>query len=216
MCGRYRRRSDKQRISEAFQVGGGLEELYLEPDDDAAPGSMQPVVLTNEAGERAIAPMRWGFKLPDRLLFNARSEDVAESRFWKESFRERRCIVPADAIFEWQKAGGARKIKYEIGVRGREPFGMAGVWKLWKNPKTEEWERTFAVLTCEPNELIQPIHNRMTSILEPRDYEEYLAQAERPPVHLLRIAPAEEMRVERADAVEANRGQMGLFDETCE
>lgn len=216
MCGRYRRRSDKQRIAEAFQVGAGLEDLYLEPDDDVAPGSIQPVVLTNDAGEREIAPMRWGFKLPDRLLFNARSEEVAQSRFWKDSFQERRCIVPADAIFEWQKAGAARKIKYEIGVRGREPFGMAGVWKLWRNPKTDQWERTFAVLTGEPNEVVAPIHNRMTTILEPRDYGEYLAPAERPPVHLLRIVPAEEMRADRVDAVAANSGQMGLFDETCE
>lgn len=216
MCGRYRRRSDKQRIAEAFEIGAGLEEIFLEPDDDVAPGSIQPVVLANEAGEREIAPMRWGFKLPDRLLFNARGEEIAQSRFWKDSFRERRCIVPADVIFEWQKTGGPRKIKYEIGVAGREPFGMAGVWKLWKNPKTEEWERTFAVLTGEPNELVQPIHDRMTTILEPRDYDEYLAHTERPPLHLLRITSAEKMRVKRVDEVEEKSPQMGLFDETCE
>lgn len=63
---------------------------------------------------------------------------------------------------------------------------MAAVWKLWKNPKTEHWERTFAVLTGEPNELT-PIHGRMTTFLEPRDYEEYLAPSNRPPVHLLRM-----------------------------
>lgn len=64
---------------------------------------------------------------------------------------------------------------------------MAGVWKLWKNPKTDQWERTFVVITGESNELVQPIHDRMTTFLQPRDYEEYLAPAERPPVHLLRI-----------------------------
>lgn len=61
MCGRYRRRSDKQRIAEAFDVGMGLDELYLDPQDDIAPGSVQPVVLENADGARQIEMMRWGF-----------------------------------------------------------------------------------------------------------------------------------------------------------
>jgi putative SOS response-associated peptidase YedK len=215
MCGRYRRRSDKQRIAEAFAVGVGLEGLCLEPEDDIAPGSMQPVVLDNESGEREISLMRWGFKLPDRFLFTARSEGIDKARFWKDSFIQRRCIIPADAIFEWpEMERGKKKPKYEVVVPGREPFGIAGVWKLWKNPKTDQWERTFAVLTGEPNELVQPIHHRMTTILEPRDYSEYLACAERPPTHLLRVLPAGEMRVSIAEKPDAARKQQkSLFDE---
>jgi putative SOS response-associated peptidase YedK len=213
MCGRYRRRSDKQRIAEAFEVGMGLEDLYLEPDEDAAPGSVQPVVLLNEAGEREIALMNWGFKLPDRLLFNARSEGIERAAFWKESFLERRCVVPADAIFEWQAVPGAKKKpKYEIAMHGRSIFGMAGVWKLWSNPKTKQTERTFAVLTGEPNELILPIHDRMTTILAPRDYNEYLAPAERPPLHLLRIASKEEMTVRQVSEPSSTEDiQLDLF-----
>lgn len=195
MCGRYRRKSDKQRIADAFDVNAGLDELDLAAEDDIAPGSIQPVVAINQDGERRIELMRWGFKLPDRLLFNARSEGIEAAKFWKDSFQERRCIVPADAIFEWQQADkGKKKPKYEIVVQGHEPFGMAGVWKLWKNPKTDQWERTFAVITGEPNELVQPIHDRMTTVLEPRDYTEYLQTSERPPVHLLRILPSVEMK----------------------
>jgi putative SOS response-associated peptidase YedK len=69
MCGRYRRKSDKQRIADAFEVNAGLEELDLGPDDDIAPGSIQPVISINQDGERQVELMRWGFKLPDRLLF---------------------------------------------------------------------------------------------------------------------------------------------------
>ena len=58
MCGRYRRRSDKQRIAELFAASVGLEELYLETDDDAAPGSMQPTIRVNDHGDRQIALMR--------------------------------------------------------------------------------------------------------------------------------------------------------------
>lgn len=202
MCGRYRRRSDKQRIAEAFAVGSGLEEIYFEPGDDIAPDSVQPVILLNEDGERQIELMRWAFRLPKRLLFNARSEDILQTGFWKESFEKRRCIVPADAIFEWQDVKRGKKPKYEFVLPGREPFGMAGVWRLWKNPKIDRWERTFAVLTGPPNELMQPIHLRMTTFLEPRDYAEYLTPTERPPMHLLRILPAEEMRATLVEKTE--------------
>ena len=213
MCGRYRRRSDKQRIAEAFRVGVGMENLYLEPEDDIAPGSIQPVVLTGETGEREIALMRWGFKLPDRHLFTARSEGIERARFWKDSFQQRRCIVPADAIFEWREVErGRKKPKYEVVIPGREPFGIAGIWKPWKNPKTDQWERAFAVITGEPNELIQPIHHRSTTILNPRDYEEYLTLTERPPVHLLRVLPAEEMLAMRIEESDAADPQLDLFN----
>ena len=213
MCGRYRRRSDKQRIAEAFHVGMGLEDLYLEPEDDIAPGSIQPVVLAGESEEREIALMRWGFRLPDRLLFNARSEGIDQAKFWKDSFEQRRCIVPADAIYEWQKVDrGRKKPKYEVVIPGREPFGMAGVWKLWRNEKTNQWERTFAVITGEPNELMQPIHDRLTTILDPRDYEEYLAPAQRLPTHLLRVMPSEEMRATRLEQSDLAVPQLDLFN----
>jgi putative SOS response-associated peptidase YedK len=78
----------------------GLEDLYVESSDDIAPGSMQPVVYLHSSGERAIALMLWGFKTPDRLLFNTHSETVATANFWKDSFLKRRCLVPADGFYE--------------------------------------------------------------------------------------------------------------------
>lgn len=214
MCGRYRRRSDKQRIAEVFHIGMDLEDIYLEPDEDAAPGSIQPVVLIGDEGDRELALMRWGFKFPDRLVFNARAEGIDTSKFWAGSFQQRRCIVPADSIFEWSESRhGKKKPKYEIAIPGHEPFGMAGVWKPWKNPKTNEWEQTFAVITGDPNEKTQDIHNRLTTILDPRDYEEYLARTERAPVHLLRIPPAEQMRTTLVEETEKSQAgqQLNLF-----
>ena len=89
---------------------------------------------------------------------------------------------------------------------------MAAVWKLWKNPKTDRWERTFAILTGDPNELVAPVHSRMTTFVEPCDYDEYLAASERPPVHLLRILPAEEMRVQLVQNSPITNAQVNLFD----
>ncbi|QMV19713.1 hypothetical protein GOB94_14190 [Granulicella sp. 5B5] len=126
--------------------------------------------------------MRWGFKLPDRLLFNARSEGIAQANFWKDAFRTGRAIAPGGAIFEWKKMTvGGKKPKYKITIPGQEPIAKAVMWKLWQNPKSCQWELTFAILTGDPNELVAPIHPRMTTFIEPRDIAEYLAPTERPP-----------------------------------
>jgi putative SOS response-associated peptidase YedK len=213
MCGRFKRKSDKQKVARVFEVEVGLEEADFAPGDDLRPQSMQPVIFTNESGERQIEMMRWGFKLPDRLLFNARSEGITQANFWKDAFLTGRAIAPGDAIFEWKKMpAGEKKPKYEIAIPGQEPFGMAAVWKLWKNPKGGQWERTFAILTGDPNELVATVHDRMTTFLEPRDYDEYLAKSERPPVHLLRTLPADKMRVELVREDPISNAQAGLFD----
>jgi putative SOS response-associated peptidase YedK len=212
MCGRYRRRSDKQRIVEAFSVSVGLEELYLEPEDDIAPGSIQPVIFSNPDGERQIELMRWGFQLPNRLLFNARSEGIENAKFWKDSFRQRRCIVPADSFFEWEKVKASKKPKFEFTVPDRQPFGMAGLWSLWKNPKTGQLEHTFAITTEEANGVMRSVHDRQPTILEPKDYTEYLAQSERPPIHLLRMLPDEELKSELVSNDSITEREVTLFD----
>ena len=158
--------------------------------------------------------MRWAFKLPDRPrpLFNARSEGIEHAKFWKDAFLKGRCIVPGDAIYEWQEVKKGKKPKYEFVIPGQEPFGMAAVWKLWKNAKTKQWEPTFAILTGEPNELMVPIHDRMTTFLEPRDYDEYLTPSERPPIHLLRILSADKMKARLVGATPITNQQVSLFD----
>jgi putative SOS response-associated peptidase YedK len=144
MCGRYRRRSEKQRIAELFAASVGLEELYLEADDDAAPSSMQPLIRISEHGERQIVLMRWGFKRENgKLLFNARAESINDVSFWKKSFSLRRCIVPADSFFEWWKTQQGKKPRFEFTIQGGKPFGMAAIWAPWKNPKANQWEDTF-------------------------------------------------------------------------
>jgi putative SOS response-associated peptidase YedK len=109
MCGRFKRGSDKQRIADAFAVSAGLDETFFEPEDDLRPQSMKPVIYLNEDGERKIEMMRWAFKLPDRLLVNARSEGIERSKFWADAFLKGRVIVPGDAIYEWQEAEKGKK-----------------------------------------------------------------------------------------------------------
>lgn len=118
MCGRYGRRGDKQKIAEAFHISTGLDEVDIPEDLDCAPGSIQPVVSLSDEGERALSLMRWGFKLPDRLLFNTRSEGVERANFWKKMFTEHRCLIPASSFYEWEKIRNGCKPKYEITIPG--------------------------------------------------------------------------------------------------
>ena len=220
MCGRYGRRGSKQKVAEAFQVNGGLDEADFEETFDAAPGSIQPVIRMGDEG-RMLEKMRWGFKLADRLLFNTRSENALESKFWKDRVK-RRCIVPVSMYFEWADEAPKPKPKFEITVPGREYFGLAGIYSQWKNPKTDQWEPTFSAFTSEPNALIETIHFRQPVILAPRDYEEWLEPSERFPAHLLRMVPEEQMQMiqiasqvlsERPSRTKSSEPVMqGLFD----
>jgi putative SOS response-associated peptidase YedK len=213
MCGRYEA-GQKQKIAEAFHVSVMLDDFYFGEGLECAPGSVQPVIYMKD-GEREIGEMRWGFKLPDRLLFNARSDSVTTSPFWRDRLNNR-CIVPAGSFFEWQKMAPEPRPKYRLSVKGRHVLGMAGIWGPWQNPKTGQWEDTFAVITSDPNSKMSQIHNRQPVILEPREYAEWLAESERPPVHLLRVLPDEGFLVDPLK-VEPNQEppgspMPGLFD----
>jgi len=199
MCGRYGRRSDKQKIAEAFHLKANLDDIDFMPNDDITPGTMQPVVFSNDEGERDIELMYWGFTFPKRLTFNTRSDGILKSGLWKNSFENRRCIVPADRVFEWKRLHKKNNPKYEITVPGRQPFALAGIWSMWKNKEGDSLP-TISVITSEPNERMSEVHDRQPVILEPRDYAEWLSTSERPPVHLLRILPAHEMKIELLEA----------------
>jgi putative SOS response-associated peptidase YedK len=214
MCGRYEA-GQKQKIAEAFHVGVALDDFYFSPGQECSPGSIQPVIYM-ENDLREIGEMRWGFKLPDRLLFNARSEGIVNSKFWKEMLSKRRCIVPAGSFFEWKKRGPEPRPKYRLSAKGRNVLGMAGIWSPWINSKTGQWENTFVIITTDANVKMGEIHDRQPVILEPREYAEWLNEDERPPIHLLRIMPEEDLVIDPLDVAKREatpeRAEPGLFD----
>jgi putative SOS response-associated peptidase YedK len=197
MCGRYRRRSDKQRIAETFHVESGLDEVEFSADDNAAPGTFQPVVYMDTDGGPKISLMYWGFQLPERLVFDARSDTLAKNSLWKGALQDQRCIVPADSILEWKHLykNTKKNPKYEITIPGQQPLGMAAIWRPWKHPKTGNVVPTMAIITTDPNEQWAEVHERQTAILEPREYREWLTPSERPPLHLVRTMPGDEMEI---------------------
>jgi len=212
MCGRYQRRSDKQRIAEAFQLGTPDEsdpsvELGLAPNYNAAPGTMQPVVVWDEAlGMRTLRMMHWRFLPPfctdpKKLkldTIHASAEKLLSSAIWRKSFLYRRCLIPADAFVEWRRVSAKVKLPFLFAMKADETFGIAGIWQHWRSPDSKTELDTFAVVTVEPNEIVHDMtsHHRMPLLIKRADYERWLRDdnAEQPPVDLLRPFDSDQMK----------------------
>jgi putative SOS response-associated peptidase YedK len=201
LCGRYVRRSDKQRIAEHFAVHGpSLPDFG--PSWNVAPQTFQPVIrLNRDTGEREIGMMRWGLvpywskdeKIGVRTI-NAKAETITTAPAFREAMKYRRCLVPADAFYEWQKLDARNRQPFAIAMRDGQPYALAGLWEKWKDRKTRTELLTFCVITTDPNEIVEPLHDRMPVIIPAKDYDRWLrADPDRPPVDLLRPFDVEKM-----------------------
>jgi putative SOS response-associated peptidase YedK len=164
---------------------------------NVAPSTFLPVVKLDEDGERELTLMRWGlipfFSKDDKTGFkstSARAETIATLPTFREAFKRRHCIVPADWFYEWQGLDPQRKKtqSWAIARKDRKLFGMAGLWESWNDPVAKQPLETFTIITTDPNEVMQPIHTRMPVILRPEDYERWLVPVDpaRPPTDMLR------------------------------
>ncbi len=212
MCGRCQRRSDKQKIAEAFALGrvDGLA-LELAPDYNVAPQTMQPVIVWDkDFGTRTLHMMFWRF-LPlfvtDPKEFklstiNAKAETLMSNKMWQDSFLKRRCLVPVDTFIEWRK-DGKRRLPFVFAMKDDSPFALGGVWRRWRSPDRKHDMDTFAIITVEPNELVAETtgHDRMPLIVERNSWQRWLEPGEpaRPPLDLLRPFDSDKMKAWRAD-----------------
>jgi putative SOS response-associated peptidase YedK len=213
MCGRYQRRSDKQRIAEAFHLGN-LDELFLElaPTYNAAPQSMQPVIVWDQrTGSRAVQMMFWRF-LPPFITapkkfsldtINARAEGILTSKMWRSAFLSSRCLIPVDSFVEWRRVDKKTKLPWVFTMKDDEPFALGGVWCHWRAPDGTAEMDTFAVVTTAANELLveKTGHDRMPIIIKRSDYHRWLepGNEEHPPVDLLLPFDSDKMKAVRVD-----------------
>ena len=211
MCGRYVRRSDKQKIAEWFHASPNPADLPM-PDADynVAPTTHQPIIRqSRESGERELVLARWGLvpfftkNLKDvkgLTTINARSETITTAPTWREPFKKRRCLVPVSAFFEWPKEGKPPKQPYAFELANGHTFAFAGLWDAWKD-SAGHWLQSFAIVTTEANEMMSQIHPRMPVILHARDYDRWLdrEETERLPLDLLRPYESDEMGVHEAN-----------------
>jgi putative SOS response-associated peptidase YedK len=202
MCGRYTLTSPAQAIADVF----GLDTAEVDaleasaPRHNIAPGQDVWIVRADRAGvERELRLVRWGLvpswadsPAPAATMINARVETVAEKPAFRKAFQRRRCIVPADGFYEWQRRSGGSQ-PFWIGGRDHRPFGMAGLWEIWRGAGDARIE-SCTILTTAPNDLVAPLHDRMPVILAPDDFAVWLDPRETDVERLrsvLRTAPSD-------------------------
>ena len=143
------------------------------PRWNAAPSQELLIIRCNhETGVVSLDPLRWGLiphwcqdQTGGRKPINAKCETVQMLPMFKDAYRRRRCILPVDGFYEWKAIKGQKaKQPYAIAMRDGKPFGIGGLWENWKDPASDEWIRTFVVITTDANELVAQIHNRMPLI----------------------------------------------------
>lgn len=200
MCGRFVQSQAAEKYAEFL----GVHEIKIDPlspSYNVAPTDQVYAVAEHE-GHRLLGAFRWGllpFWAKDRKMaaraINARSETAAAKPTFKESLAKRRCLIPADGFYEWQRKDKG-KLPHYIYNKDGTPLVFAGLWSSWKDPETGERLRTCTILTGEPNDLVAPIHDRMPVSLPPEVWEAWLdrdmddaAQA----VKLLNVYPADRM-----------------------
>jgi putative SOS response-associated peptidase YedK len=175
MCGRFVITSAPEALRRLL---GYKEQPNFPPRYNIAP--TQPIPLVRlEQGERHFALARWGLipswvKDPKEfsLLINARLEGVVSKPSFRAAMKRRRCLVPADGFYEWKKEPKGKR-PYFICARNREPFAFAGLWETWVDRDGGEIE-TAAILTCDANRTLAPIHNRMPVIVPKEQFDAWL------------------------------------------
>jgi putative SOS response-associated peptidase YedK len=183
MCGRYRRTTAEEEIARHYNI-----EVPAQPDlpisYNIAPSQNVLTIREHpETGKWSLDVLKWGlipsWSKDEKIAYktvNARVETVETSPSYRQAFKKRRCLIPADGFYEWKRAGSTKQ-PYSIQRKDGMPFCFAGLWEGWKKPGTEDWLRTCTIITCEPNEFMSQIHTRMPVILPEEYFEAWLSGA---------------------------------------
>jgi putative SOS response-associated peptidase YedK len=178
MCGRYRLSRRKQIIEEHFETAGWQDDWS--PRYNIAPTQHIPVIRQHPKEPiRQLSSMKWGL-IPSWArdvsiasgTINAKSETAATKPAFRDPLKFRRCLIPADGFYEWQRRGSAKQ-PYCLEVSDGELFAFAGLWDGWKNAEGQ-WIKTCSILTTTPNAVTSAIHDRMPVILDPDSYDLWL------------------------------------------
>lgn len=200
MCGRFSLVADPDDLREAFPWLN-IPITEMTPRYNIAPS--QPVAVIPNDGEHRLDFFTWGLipswakdpSIGNRMI-NARSETLSEKPSFRAAFRRRRCLIPADGFYEWRAEPGRKsKTPMYIRLESGAPFAFAGLWENWNSPDGSKI-LSCTIITTNPNDMMQKIHNRMPVILPSAEYDLWLEPGEIDPRRLqplLRAYPAEEM-----------------------
>ncbi len=177
MCGRIILTSAPHVLAEKFFLDLVPEVI---PRYNIAPASeIAAVVVNPRSVGRLVKMFRWGLVPPwskgpevGAKMINARSETVLEKPSFKEAFLARRCLIPVDGFYEWQKRDGGKQ-PFVFQRKDRSVFALAGLWEQWQDPQGSDLE-TCTILTTAANSTMVPIHHRMPVVLSETDWKAWL------------------------------------------
>lgn len=176
MCGRFTLTSTPEALAERFGLDAppALKARY-----NIAPGQDILVVRQPEGGVRQAAFLHWGLVPPwaeardtGVRRINARVESVAEKPSFRDAFRSRRCLVPADGFYEWADHGGVRQ-PFRIALPDAGLFAFAGLWERRHDAEGGCLE-SCTILTQEASPVLRTLHDRMPVVLPAPDYADWL------------------------------------------
>lgn len=205
MCGRFTLTKPPDLVTQHFSVPAAS----ATPRYNIAPTQAVWAVRAGQGGTRELIQPVWGL-IPSWTrdlagavrLINARAETLSEKPAFRNAFRERRCLIPADGFYEWQ-AVGKRKQPWYIQLQDGGLFGFGGLWEEWRNPNGEA-VNSCTIVTVAANEAMAPVHDRMPLILPPEVYDAWLAPGKPGPSELLQPYPSEYLRLHPV-STEVNR-----------
>jgi putative SOS response-associated peptidase YedK len=188
MCGRYTSTSTAAELAQFFAADEvRTEELPLRynvaPTQQVYAIAERRPTAEGERPTRQLGSFRWGLvpswakdpSIGNRMI-NARAETLTARNAYKRALARRRCIIPADAFYEWQireVEGKRRKAPYVILHRDGSPLAFAGLWEVWHDAE-DEVLRTCVIITTDANKFLAPIHDRMPVVLPPNVWDVWL------------------------------------------
>lgn len=187
MCGRFTLTTSPEQLRAVFE--GFSVPDQIQPRYNIAP--TQPIAVVPNDGKNQVDFFLWGLipawaKEPtiSSRMINARAETLAERPAYRAAYRRRRCLVLADGFYEWRlEPGGRVKTPMYIKLQSGQPFAFAGLWENWQSPNGSN-VFSCAIITTEPNNLMQAIHNRMPVILPASAFAQWLEPRECNPQQL--------------------------------
>ena len=171
MCGRYTLTKSIKTIESHFNPVR-ISIKYF-PSFNITPSQFS-AIITYSSNQLNLVGMKWGL-IPSwskdvsigNKLINARSETLNEKSSFRESFKNKRCLVPADGFIEWKE-----KKPHFVKMKDQALFAFAGLWSTWDSGNASL--NTFTIITAEANKKLSPLHSRMPVILHPKSYETWL------------------------------------------
>ena len=190
MCGRFTQQITWPQIHDLYSLTGPALPLNLRLRYNGAPVQDFVVCRLDKDGSRAIAHLRWGLvpswakdsKIGARLI-NARAETVHTKPSYRAAFRSRRCLVPANGWFEWQRTGYGKQ-PYFLAHADGSPLSFAALWERWS--RDGESIETFTIITIAASPGLADIHQRQPTIIDPDRFDEWLDLTS-PPTRLLEL-----------------------------